>query len=464
MPERPARRIMNPKARHSSEACMAQVRVTRREFLRSLAAGAGGAFMGQTMLGKGIRSAVARDVESPVVVVKDPTATDYPTINQPVAQAMMDAGVKALTRRDDLGEAWKSLFPGIDQSKVISIKVNCINSSLSSHPQVANTIVNGLTQMNFGGTPFPDNNIIIWDRTDWELTNAGYTINTSPTGVRCFGTSHSGVGYDTSNPMNIGGGISNPSRIITQLCDYMINLAVMKDHGQSGITFCMKNHYGSVSPVPNHSNRCDPYIAILNQLIRDQLGKREGIFIVDGLFGIYSGGPGGSPQFVWDGFILSRDPVACDFEAKFQLDFERYKRRLSPTNAPMIETARNLGVGTYDETRREVRLIHSPGFKMGGLIPGDPVLGLYNNSPNPCLHHTRISFSLREPAHVDLTVYDLAGSRVATLKRGELADGVYAVDWDLKDARGSRIAAGDYFYRLTLDSGFTRTERMVVLK
>lgn len=442
---------------------MAGITVTRRDFLRSLAVGAGGALIGETLLGRGIRSAVARDVESPVVVVKDATATDYPSINQPVVQAMMDAGVKALTRRSDLGEAWKSFFPGIDRNSVISIKVNCINSSLSSHPEVANTIVNGLTQMDFSGNSFPENNIIIWDRTDWELSNAGYTLNDGASGVRCFGTNHSGVGYDTSYNMDIGGGISNPSRIITDLCDYMINLAVLKDHGTSGVTFCMKNHYGSVSPVPNHSTRCNPYIPILNQLIRDQLGKREGVFVVDGLFGIYTGGPGGSPQIVWDGLIFSRDPVACDFEAKYHIDFERYKRGYSLTNAPHIETAKSLGVGTYDENRDEVRLIENPGFKMGGLLPGDPVLGLYNSKPNPCRYHTTISFSLRESARVDLSVFDIKGTRVVTLKNGEVEDGVYSVDWDLRDRRGHKIPAGSYFYRLALDNGFTRSGRMVVL-
>jgi hypothetical protein len=443
---------------------MAYVRITRRDFLRSLAAGAGGAVLGQTLLGKGMRRAMAKDVKSPVVVVKDPTATDYPAINEPVVQAMMDAGVKALTRIDDLGEAWKSCFPGIDRNKVISVKVNCINSSLSSHPEVANTIVNGLTQMDFGGNPFPENNIIIWDRSDWELTNAGYTINDGSTGVRYFGTNHSGVGYDMDEDMDIGGGISRPSRIITHLSDYTMNLAVMKDHGTSGVTFCMKNHYGSVSPVPSHNTRCNPYIAILNQLIRDQLGKREGIFIIDGLFGIYSGGPSGSPQIIWDGFIVSKDPVACDFEGRWTIDFERYKRGLNPTDAPHIETARELGVGTFDEKRGDVRLIQNPGLKMGGLLPGDPVLGLYGSKPNPARYHSRISFSLREPGTVDLSVFDLSGSRVVTLKKGKIDDGAYSVDWDLRDEKGHRIPAGSYFFRFALNGKYTRSEKMVVMK
>ncbi|TET47724.1 DUF362 domain-containing protein [candidate division TA06 bacterium] len=443
---------------------MARIRITRREFLRNLTLGAGATVVGQSLVGRSIKSALARDVASPVVVVKDPTATDYPTINEPVVQAMMDAGIRALGRNEDLGEAWKTFFPRVDETSVISIKVNCF-LTLCSHPQVANTIINGLTQMDFGGTPFPENNIIIWDNRDDRLINGGYTINDGPTGARCFGTNHSGAGYDYSYDMDINGVISHPSRIMKDICDYMINLAVPKDHSIAGITLCMKNHYGSINnPGSLHSGRCNPYAPILNQLIRDQLNRREGIFIIDGMFGIYTGGPGGAPQFIWNGLIMSNDPVACDFEGKVAIDFERHKRGMNPTNAPMIDTAKDLGVGTYDENRREVRLIESPSFKMMGLIPSDPVLGLYRSKPNPCRYHTKIGFSLIESAHVDLAVYDLKGARVTTLKSGPLDDGAYTVEWDLRDRKGHKVPAGNYFYKLTLDNGFTRSERMVVLK
>lgn len=458
---------MNSRVNHAftGRFFTAEIRITRRDLLRSLATGAGGALIGQSLVGRGIKIALARDSESPVVVVKDVTATDYPTIYEPVVQGMMDAGIKALARKEDLGEAWKSFFPGIDETKVISIKANCINSNLPSHPEVANAIVNGLTQMDFSGTPFPENNIIVWDRSDWELSNCGYTVNDGSTGVRCFGTNHSGIGYDSNYDMDINGVVRNPSRIMTDLCDYMINLAVMKDHGTAGVTLCMKNHLGSITgPSGLHPDRCNPYVPILNQLIRDQLNKREGVFVIDGLFGIYTGGPGGSPQFIWDGLIMSNDPVASDFEGKFAIDFERHKRQMGPTNAPKIQTAKDLGVGTFDETRREVRLIESPGFRMMGLLPSDPVFGLYHNKPNPCRYRTKISFSLKESAYIDLSVYDLRGSRVITLKRGRVEDGSYTVDWDLGDERGHGIPAGNYFYRLTLENGFSRSGRMVVLR
>jgi len=71
--------------------------------------------------------------------------------------------------------------------------------------------------MEFASEYYKKNNIIVWDRTDWELRNAGYAIydeNDQDT-VRCFGTNHSGVGYDYSCPLDVAGGPTYPSRILS---------------------------------------------------------------------------------------------------------------------------------------------------------------------------------------------------------------------------------------------------------
>jgi uncharacterized protein (DUF362 family) len=248
---------------------------------------------------------------SRVVIVEDVNATDGWTINSGTVQIMMDSAVMGLTQITDIGEAWKSLFPDITLSSVIAIKVNCINHYLSSHPQVANTIVEGLKQMMFDGNPFPENNIIIYDRTDGELVNAGYTINTSATGVRCFGSNHTGVGYSTEY-YDVSGSSQRISRIITEMADYIVNLSVMKNHTMSGATFCMKNHYGTChDPGVMHGNNCSPFIPALNAL--PQIADKQVINICDALYGIYFNGPMGFPQFVANKIFMSKDIVAADY-------------------------------------------------------------------------------------------------------------------------------------------------------
>ncbi|MFC1800347.1 DUF362 domain-containing protein, partial [Candidatus Eisenbacteria bacterium] len=201
-----------------------------------------------------------------VVMIEDSSATSGLSVDGAVVRSMMNCGIMRLTDDYDIGEAWKSLFPGISESSVVAIKVNCINSSLSTHPDVAYAVAEGLSQMTFGVTPFPENNIIIFDRTSGELTLAGYTLNTSSTGVRVFGTNQSGVGY-TTGTYNVNGSSQKLSTIITDLADYMVNISVLKNHNMAGVTLCLKNHYGTCnSPGSLHGGYCNPYIPALNAL------------------------------------------------------------------------------------------------------------------------------------------------------------------------------------------------------
>ena len=121
---------------------------------------------------------------SRVVIVEDSTATSGLSINAAVVQVMMDRGITALSDQYDVGEAWKAQFPGINASSTIAIKLNCLNYRLPSHIEVTDAVVEGLKQMSLGGSPFPENNIIIYDNENYYLTSCGYTINTSASGVR----------------------------------------------------------------------------------------------------------------------------------------------------------------------------------------------------------------------------------------------------------------------------------------
>ncbi|MBM2813828.1 MAG: Por secretion system C-terminal sorting protein [Ignavibacteria bacterium] len=63
--------------------------------------------------------------------------------------------------------------------------------------------------------------------------------------------------------------------------------------------------------------------------------------------------------------------------------------------------------------------------------------------PNPFSTTTNISFTLAEPSHVRLTIYDTYGSEVATIV-SELRDaGTFAEAFD-----ATNLATGMYFYRL----------------
>lgn len=81
--------------------------------------------------------------------------------------------------------------------------------------------------------------------------------------------------------------------------------------------------------------------------------------------------------------------------------------------------------------------------------------------PNPGRAPT-IAFSLPAPAHVRLTVHDVAGRTIASLVNGPRAAGEHQVVWEGTAAGGERVAAGVYYLRLVAD-GHTRL-RTVALK
>jgi flagellar hook assembly protein FlgD len=81
---------------------------------------------------------------------------------------------------------------------------------------------------------------------------------------------------------------------------------------------------------------------------------------------------------------------------------------------------------------------------------------------NPVGRDVRIRLELPLAAQATLTVHDVRGRLVRTLHRGPLAAGRHRVAWDARDRRGSRMAAGVYFLRLTTRNR-TLTRKIVLL-
>jgi uncharacterized protein (DUF362 family) len=379
-----------------------------------------------------------------VVLIEDSNATTGMAVNAPVAQSMMDCGILRLTGQHDVGEAWKSLFTGIDTSKTIAIKVNCINSSLSTHPKVTNAIVDGLTRMMFGDTPFPENNIIVFDRKEGELQAAGYTINTSGTGVRCFATNTSGVGYSTET-YDVDNRTQTLSRIVTEMSDYIVNVSVLKNHSTAGVTLCMKNHYGTCNnPGGLHGNQCDPYIPALNAL-DPPIRNKQCIYICDALLGIYSGGPGGSPQFAANTLIMSRDIVAADYWGREILDDNGCS---TISLAHHIDTAAGhpYYLGTNDPAQMDVEhIIDASGID--SPVHNNGVI-LEQNRPNPFMDRTSIGFHIPRPGTVTLTVFNPEGRQVRKLVDRSLSVGWHRLEWDGRTDAGQPASAGVYYCQL----------------
>lgn len=84
--------------------------------------------------------------------------------------------------------------------------------------------------------------------------------------------------------------------------------------------------------------------------------------------------------------------------------------------------------------------------------------------PNPSSLPVTIHFGLahHEPA-ATLSVFDVQGRLVRSIRSGPVGAGIYQLRWDLRNSAAKDVATGIYFLRLSA-STFTRSERVVVIR
>ncbi len=84
--------------------------------------------------------------------------------------------------------------------------------------------------------------------------------------------------------------------------------------------------------------------------------------------------------------------------------------------------------------------------------------------PNPFRDRVTVSFGLKQDALVRIQIFDASGRAVRTLVNDRLKAGVHTVSWDARDGAGNRVNGGVYFVRMITDSGFSSTQRMLLLR
>lgn len=87
---------------------------------------------------------------------------------------------------------------------------------------------------------------------------------------------------------------------------------------------------------------------------------------------------------------------------------------------------------------------------------------LMQNAPNPFNGRTSTAFTLPVSAHVELSIFNIAGQLVSSLTPGRLVPGAHELHWDGRDRAGRNIGGGTYFYRLTAGE-HSRTRRLMLL-
>ena len=89
---------------------------------------------------------------------------------------------------------------------------------------------------------------------------------------------------------------------------------------------------------------------------------------------------------------------------------------------------------------------------------------MVSNFPNPFNPTTTIEFNLQESGLVKVEVYDILGSKVATLiDNQDLSAGQKRLVWNGKNDNGVQMVSGAYIYKIS-SGKFSVSKKMMLLK
>lgn len=83
-------------------------------------------------------------------------------------------------------------------------------------------------------------------------------------------------------------------------------------------------------------------------------------------------------------------------------------------------------------------------------------------SPNPFQTSAKLSYEIKEPDQVSLSVYNLKGQLVSDLDAGYKGSGQHSILWDGKDHAGRKLPSGVYLLRLKLGEKYITSKKITL--
>lgn len=320
-----------------------------------------------------------------VVEIYNPNAMTEEKIDAEIVKQMFQSGIQKLTDQN-LKKSFKLFF---EKNDVVGIKVNPVGPGLiSTRLDLVDAIIDWLTD-----NGIKKGNIIIWDRFDYMLTDAGFTAARYPgIGIEGLQTmdeaaaegktkddgrwlnpdgSHvSAKNFDMDvyywadvegpkddkpylNQHVFNGKYSYFGKLLTKKLTRIINVPVFKNTG-NGISMATKNlGYGAICNTsrlhrPLFFDVCTEVLAF--PVIRDRLVLN----ITDGLRAQYDGGPDKNANFTYwyNRLFFATDPFALDMVCHNLLLEKRKAMNVNVNEHPRftdyLRYAERLGLGIVD--------------------------------------------------------------------------------------------------------------------
>ena len=335
------------------------IKKSRREFLKDATTIGTGLCTSSLLLSnnnflKTLYAEERTSLRSRVILAKDKRFINVNgTADASIISKAIDSALLKITDSEKPLGAWRSLF---NKNDIVGIKLNCLaGKRFSPHTEIVEAIINGIKSAGVR-----ESNIIIFERFNRELENAGFNIRRRSNGFRCFGTDDLPSGGYDSKPLIMGSIGSCFSKIASSLCTAIVNVPILKDHDLAGVSIGMKNFFGIIhNPNKYHDRNCNPYVADLNShpFIKDKLR----LIVCDALKAQYHGGRAFKPQWAWDfqGMLIGTDPVALDRVGAQIIEKKRKETNMSSLKEAgrepkYIQTAARLGLGVDDPSLIDV--------------------------------------------------------------------------------------------------------------
>jgi len=305
-----------------------------------------------------------------VVVVQERNATDAFKPRPEKIQAMVLRAITNLTGKPTAREAWLSL---VSTQDVVGIKVFSLPGANSgTRPAVAGAVAGDLIR-----SGLPPKQIIVWDRSEMDLREAGFFALADRLGIRVAGGIQAGYDltnyYDTALIGNLvwgdvefgksGEGIGRKSfvsKLVSEEITKIISLTPLLNHNDAGVSGHL---YGLAMGSVDNTVRFEADATRLSRAVPEiyalaSVGDKVVLNITDALVCQYEGGQRGLLHYssVLNQLRFSRDPVALDVLSIKDLDRLRRNSK-APYIRPNLELYQNaalLELGVSDLKRIQV--------------------------------------------------------------------------------------------------------------
>jgi len=267
-------------------------------------------------------------------------------VDMRVVEKLVDSAVQCLTGEEN-SAGWLKLFSPAERIGIM-VDVGATSVQVATVEVIINRLVSA---------GVPPRSICVFGGDEHDLFTAGFSVSHDASGVRAYGTESEGY----------RGGIS---RVVTDYCDTIINVATLRADGELGMAGCVANALVAVPVVERHRLRARPDL-VPSVASHPALRLKQKLSFLEAYVPLLDAADPNQPTNQYRGLIVSQDPVAADAVGQLILQRSRdaVKGAAWPLDPPVtyLQSAGNnyrLGQASMDQIT--VDLV---GATEGALLP-----------------------------------------------------------------------------------------------